>query len=439
MIFFFGLGLLISALIVVFFYAYCIERRYRESFRYNPKADYNYAFPEDSSFQVMLEKDGFLWPSPKTDTDTAFLKVSVHSNWTSIFFPPYMEIHSHGIVVKQYFEKTSSGIRYVNLSPLLAKVPTLVPGEKLVIKGHHLSWASGVTDLYLFQNLELKRARVLVLAPHPDDAEIAAFGLYNDQDASIITITAGERGKSKYKRFFKTPQKHALFQGKIRTWDSLVIPFWGNISPKKCLNLGYFDGTLKTMACNPDQKIHSESIGTSDLNTFRQYNISDLLPRDTPAEPTWNNLVTDLERLLTKINPSIIVTPNPLTDGSPDHQFTTLALLEALQRISSIQGSLYLYTVHSAYTTRWPFGTEESTVSLPPFFSKLSFFEKIYALHLSSDVYNRKFFALDDLHVAIPMRKFLRMDELFFVTPVKEASALREMFLGNFALKDQVP
>ena len=454
-------NLLIPALLAGFFYIDS-ECRYYKSFGYNLHSNYGYAFPKESVSSVTLEKNGFKWPSVKTDADTAFLKVTIQTDWTSLLFLPYVEIRYHGIVLKQYFEKMGSGIRYLNLSPLLEAIPPLAKGEKLVIKGHHLAWNPGASELYLFQNSKVNKARILILAPHPDDAEIATFGLYNDQDAYIVTITAGEGGKTKYKRFFKDAKKHSLFQGKVRTWDSLAIPFWGGISPEKCFNLGYFDGTLKAMSEEPARKAISPLIGTSNLNTFRQYNVSDLLPRNTDQPPTWDNLVADLEHLLTEINPSIIVTPCPATDGHPDHQFTTLALLQALQQTPEIKGSLYLYTVHSAYSSRWPLGTAKSVVSLPPFFSKLPFFEKIYSLHLPLDVYVDKFFSIDDMHDtrpvyflspqqstetwptvlqsiylywkgALTMRKYLRMDELFFVAPTENATHLREVFSKNLA------
>jgi len=460
-LFFLGEIFLILVLIAAFFYADS-ERRYYESFFYDLHADYGYAFPKDSISPVLLEKDGFKWPSAKTGVDTAFLKVAIRTDWTSLLFLPYAEIRYHGITLKQYFEKKGRGIRYLNLSSLLKAAPSLAKGEKLVVKGHHLSWDQGASELYLFQNPDIKKARILVLAPHPDDAEIATFGLYNDQDAYIVTLSAGEGGKSNYKRFFKDSERQALFKGKIRTWDSIEIPFWGGISPLRCFNLGYFDETLSKMFHNPSQKTASPFTGTSDPNTFRQYNVSDLLPKDNAEGPTWNSLVTDLEHLLLKINPSIIVTPCPVTDGHSDHQYTTIALLEALERTPSVKGSLYLYTVHGAYASRWPLGTAKSVVSLPPFFSKLPFFEKVYSLHLSLEAYTRKFFALDDMHDIRPvyflnmqqateawpvllqalylhwkgvlaMRKYLRMDELFFVAPIEKTSALREMFLKNLA------
>lgn len=460
-VFFYSGFILVLALIAVYLWG-DNEHRYYESFHYNLHTDYSYAFPKDSISPVTIEKGGLEWPGAKAGSDTAFLKIAIQTDWTSIFFFPSVEIHFRGIVLRQYFEKTGRGVRYLNLSQIANALPSPIKGEKIFLKGHHLHWTKGPSELYLFQNPEIQKARILILAPHPDDAEIATFGLSNNQDAYVITVTAGEGGKANYKGLFKDHKKQALFKGKVRAWDSITIPFWGGVSPLKCFNLGYFDETLNLMFRTPSQKISSPFTQTTDLKTFRQYNISNLLPKETAEGNTWNGLVKDLEQLLTEINPSIIVTPSPLTDGHSDHQFTTLALLEALQQTPTVKGNLYFYTVHAAYAPRWPLGTAKSVVSLPPFFSKLSFFEKIYALHLSSEAYIQKFFALDDMHdirpfyflniqqatEALPaalqalylhwrgvlvMRKYFRMDELFFVAPTENAASLREIFSKNLA------
>jgi LmbE family N-acetylglucosaminyl deacetylase len=454
-------GILIPALIVAYIYAGS-GLRYYQSFHYDLHSDYGYTFPKDSAFPAVIEKESFKWPASKAGADTAFLKVAIRTDWTSAFFFPFIEIRYRGTVLHQYFEKTGRGIRYLNLSQILKTLPPPGQGERILLKGHHMVLEEGASELYLFRNPEIQKARILVLAPHPDDAEIATFGLYDDQDAYVVTITAGEGGKSNYKRLFKKSKSQALFKGKVRTWDSITVPFWGGILPSRCFNLGYFDESLSAMFRNPSRKTFSPFAQTADLNTFRQYNISNLLPKETAEGPTWNGLVTDLEHLLTEIHPSVIVTPNPLTDGHSDHQYTTLALLEALQRTPSVKGSLYFYTVHAAYAPRWPLGTAKSVVSLPPFFSRIPFFEKIYSLHLPPEVYTRKFFAIDDMHdirpfyflniqqatEALPsalqafylhwrgvvvMRKYLRMDELFFVSSTENASRLREVFSKNLA------
>ena len=449
---------LILAILVACFYINN-EIRYFKSFHYDLHSDYVYFFPKDFATKVILEQDGFQWPVTKTSWDTAFLKINVRSSWTNVFFQPFIRVSYGGKRRRQYFEETAQGIRYLNLSSLAALMPPPSASDKIMLEGHHCSWIQGSTELYRFQNQDPRKARILVISPHPDDAELAAFGVSEGKDAYIITITPGEEGKLKYARFFPDEKEHALFQGTVRTWDSLVVPFWGKIGSERCFNLGYFDHTLKDMFQNPARKMSSRYAGTSDLKTFRQYNNSGLLSKDV-ADATWNNLVADLSQLLTTIAPDIIVTPNLLMDGHPDHEYSTIALLEAIQKAGITKGDLYLYTVHDSFSQQWPFGRAKSLVSLPPYFSGLPFFEKIFVENLSLKTFTKKYFAFDDLHSlrpvyflspnqytyaftsffqsfyiqwksAIFMRKFLRNQELFFVVPVEKASLLREEFLKN--------
>ena len=360
--------------------------------------------------------------------------------------------------IQQYFEKTAQGVRYINLSRFAGTSSSEASPDEVEFKGRYISWKPELTELYLFQNVDINKEKIFIIAPHPDDAEIATFGLYDHRDAYIVTITAGEDGKPRFKRFFPDKREHALFQGMVRTEDSITVPFWGGLMPERCVNLGYFDGTLEEMFKNPTRAVASVA-GTEDLSTFRKYNLSHLAAQEIPL-PTWNALVEDLSRLITLIQPTVIVTPNPLTDSHPDHQFSTIALLEAIQKSGLKTGSLYLYTVHNAHSSRWPFGKATSVVSLPPYFSKHPFFDKIYSYHLSQESFTRKLFALDDMHGFRPVyfltsdkysenfpiiiqsvylqwktisqaRKYLRDDELFFVLPVQKAGWLKEEFLRN--------
>ncbi|MCX5699658.1 MAG: PIG-L family deacetylase [Candidatus Omnitrophica bacterium] len=449
--------LFILAFTTCFFYVRA-EIRYYSEFSYNLHSDYVYSFPQSFAVQIKLERDGFNWPKTEKPWDTAILKIAVRSDWSSILFKPFIEINYRGNISRQYFEKTAKGIRYLNLSRLFKSAQSLTSGSKITLRGHSVSWEQFTTELYLFKNVDLSKEKILVIAPHPDDAEIAAFGLYDNKDAYIVTITAGEDGKPRFKRFYQDKKEHAFFQGWIRTWDSITVPFWGGIPPERCINLGYFDGTLKTMFEKPLEKMVSVA-GTSDLRTFRKYNLSDLTPKEA-SDAKWSNLVDDLSRILTQINPSVIVTPNPLTDAHPDHQFSTIALYEALQKTGITKGALYLYTIHDSFSSRWPFGHAFSLVSLPPYFSKMPLFDKIYSHHLNENTFIRKLFALDDMHgfrsiyflklseynnliltiiqsaylqwkTVLQARKYLRFDELFFVSPMEKAAFLREEFLKS--------
>ena len=59
--------------------------------------------------------------------------------------------------------------------------------------------------------------RVLVVAPHPDDAEIAAFGFYADTRAMVVTVTAGDASDR--------------YQNSMQRWMS----FWGCHRSDTCI------------------------------------------------------------------------------------------------------------------------------------------------------------------------------------------------------------
>ena len=91
-----------------------------------------------------------------------------------------------------------------------------------------------------------------MIAPHPDDAEIAAFGLYADRQASVVTVTAGNAGDMNYRASVSDPAEHYALKGYLRAVDSVTVPWQGNIPPERTANLGYFDGRLDAMYLAPE-------------------------------------------------------------------------------------------------------------------------------------------------------------------------------------------
>ena len=94
-----------------------------------------------------------------------------------------------------------------------------------------------------------------------------------------------------------------------------------------------------------------------------KYNIGSLLPK-RPGASTWTNLVDDLATVLKKVNPAVIVAPHPQLDSHADHQFATVAPVEALARRRP-RVTLLLYTNH-ADRNRHPYGPAGTVISLPP-------------------------------------------------------------------------
>jgi LmbE family N-acetylglucosaminyl deacetylase len=271
--------------------------------------------------------------------------------------------------------------------------------DKVLIKGRHISWESQDGQLLLFRNPTISGKKILVVSPHPDDAEIAAFGFYSNRDSYVVTITDGSAGAARYSKYFPGQDKAASYQlkAKLRVIDSITVPMIGGISPVRCYNLGYFDGSLEAMHNSPERENTSKYTKTSDVTRSRKINVAAL--SDSGAKATWNSLVTDLSILLKKINPDIIVTPHPILDSNRDHEYSSLAVLEALERVKpEKKGQIFLYSNHYVHTNRYPFGRRGATTSLPPLFSHPKRLKSVYSYSLTTQQQVEKVFALDAMH-----------------------------------------
>jgi LmbE family N-acetylglucosaminyl deacetylase len=236
--------------------------------------------------------------------------------------------------------------------------------------------------------------RILVVAPHPDDGEIAAFGLYADRQASVVTVTAGNAGDMNYRASVSDPAEHYALKGYLRAVDSVTIPWQGNIPPERTANLGYFDGQLDAMYLAPQQTFAEVYGANTDVALYRRVNLSKLVSSAARSN-TWQHLVEDLTEVLRKVNPGIVVMPDPRLDTHPDHEFTSVALVQALEQW---QGNpiFLLYTNH-ADSNHYPYGPAGTVVSLPPSERHVSM-QKIYSHRTAQALQIRKLFALESMH-----------------------------------------
>jgi LmbE family N-acetylglucosaminyl deacetylase len=308
--------------------------------------------------------------------------------------------------------------------------------------------------LYSFKNRDLSKAKILIVSPHPDDAEIAAFGLYSSYNNSFITtITAGDAsgvgsGYFKYDELFQGDlHAHNIKKGQIRSWNSITVPLLGNLKSDQVLNLGNFDGTLEAMYLNPNKDVIPEHIDERNMDIFRNYNIPSLDSLLT-AGNNWISLVENLKLVLKKVQPDIIVIPYPLIDTHKDHQYATLAMFEAIKALKIHNVDLFMYTNHFL-NELYPFGSAGSVVSLPPNMNLEIYFRSLYSFNLNFEQQRNKVFALDamnDLRMDTEwinweslfleslktlnrqilakeksyFRRAVRCNELFFVIPVED-------------------
>jgi len=428
---------------------------------YDVHQDYRMSFASDRALRTPVEisDTGFVVPAIPDDWDTAVLGLRLSSKLTGFWFEPYMSIGGEGSAAPQSFERGLSGIRYLSFTG-----NKLAPGDAIRLKGHHLKWKAQTGELVLFRNPPLRAKRILVLAPHPDDAEIAAFGLYSEHESWIATITAGNYVDGLYAHLYDSRGQQNELRGEMRAWDSITVPLLGGVGPERVVNLGYSNGSLERLF-EADDHDSELDLYTNELHArYRRGAVAELLG-DYPASPDWAGLVADLSALLRTIEPDVIVAPHPALDAAPDHRLTTIALAEALYQAADRRSVLFLYTNHHVLAEYYPFGPSDSAVGLPPWFDVDTLFASIYSHPLDKHRQVQKLFALDAMHdlraapdrfvggpterfvsrirwaakevVADPLgtysyfRRAIRPNELFFVYEPAERDLLRSSIEEN--------
>jgi LmbE family N-acetylglucosaminyl deacetylase len=376
---------------------------------YSADQDYRYKFSDGlSPVPFNLNKDGrpiFSREVVFEPEDTLLLEVTIKAGWLGCVFDPLVIINSGEVADGQAFERNARGTRYVNLTGWAAAV---AKGD-LRLAGRHCQVGS-VGQLWVFRHGDYAKKRLLIVAPHADDAELAAFGLYSKADECwIVTLTAGEVEAGHYRRMGYSATEAALLKGRLRAWNSVTVPRWGGVPEQNCLHLGYFCLQLPAMRSNPEQPVGSRVAGLNDTRPFRAYNQLSL-PSDGDGLPTWDNLKADLLHMLALINPEVIVLPHPELDPHPDHVSAYSLVTETLADSGYSPEALLCYANHLHDNDRWPMGCAHSGVPLPPKFSGETL-GLPYSLVIDESAQRDKAVALGmmhDLQTPLPLKKRLR-------------------------------
>jgi LmbE family N-acetylglucosaminyl deacetylase len=135
----------------------------------------------------------------------------------------------------------------------------------------------------------------------------------------------------------------------------------------------------------------------TDVGVYRRWNIGTLLDKQKARASTWDNLVEDVSDVLRRVKPAVVVLPHPQLDSHLDHQFTAVALAQALARWKK-PVALLLYTNHAAQN-QYPFGPAGTIQSLPPPEGGGPVtLDRVFSLTLSPELQRRKLFALESMH-----------------------------------------
>jgi LmbE family N-acetylglucosaminyl deacetylase len=369
---------------------------------YRAADDYRYEFPPDTLKQAVSIEHGVVRLSePLGEGETLILEVELKASWLGRWLDPYIEVGDD----RQDFERGVKGRRFLNLS---GQELALAQGS-LTLRGRYCSVAAK-GELWGMSNPDYGRQRLMIMAPHADDAELAAFGLYSRaEEVSIVTLTQGEIEAEEYQRLGLGPAQAARLKGRLRSWDSLAIPLWGGVPVDQCVQLGYYCLQLPSMVQEPTKTFGSRESGDSDVRSVRRHNALSL-PADVDGAPTWHNLVADLAFLLDHFRPEVVVTPHSELDPHGDHVAATRAVLEAIAASAWKPRTLLMYANHLHDNDRWPMGPAGAGIALPPAIEPLPA-DKLWSPLLSREVQLDKAMALameHDLHGGQVFKRRLR-------------------------------
>jgi LmbE family N-acetylglucosaminyl deacetylase len=369
---------------------------------YSPDSDYLYQFADAAQAQSVSLVNGRLQLSqPLQAGQTLLLELQIRSAWLGRWRDPHVLAGDD----RQDFERGVAGRRYLNLSGQRDAVAEGV----LQLKGVFCRLPDTAT-LYVLDNPDYGQQPLMILAPHADDAELAAFGLYSQAaERCIVTLTQGEIEAERYEGLGLDRAQAARLKGRLRSWDSMAVPLWGGVPQNQCIQLGYYCLQLPAMAEAPQQPFGSRDSQDADTRSARSYN-SLRLPGDHDGAPTWDNLVADLVALLEAYRPNVVVTPHPELDPHADHVATTRALYEAVSRSAHKPEVALFYANHLHDNDRWPMGPAGMGIALPPFVDAPSM-DHLWSTSLSAQVQLDKAMALGmqhDLQGPPPFKKRMR-------------------------------
>ena len=370
-------------------------REYRKWFRLaSHRTDQLNLRGANPAISLTLDRDGFdLPPHLEATGQTALLSLSVTASFLGRFRAPYVELTGRQ-GYRQYFERGATGRRYLNLTPILQLGQSLLP-RRVRLHGSSIRW-SAEASLLIFPAPLAGTSDVLVLAPHPDDAEIAAFGMYAVHRSWVATITAGEKGTGNLPASM-TAAARSDRAASLRVSESLLIPRLGGVPAHQCANLVLPDGALRLMAREPSKPFRLACETGRRRSALRSENRIPELQAGN-AECTWHELIAEIRLLLSLSRPKIVVCPHPIIDKHPDHVYTTVALAQALRDLDGPRPLIFLYVVHTEGVPSYPLGPVESLVGVPPGCLDRWLGDSVYSHMLEPAVQRAKYLAVASTH-----------------------------------------
>ncbi|WP_157959044.1 PIG-L deacetylase family protein [Salinicola endophyticus] len=205
---------------------------------------------------------------------------------------------------------------------------------------------------------------ILILAPHPDDAEIAAGGFYTDHAESVhlVTLSCGEQLKGLKRQYLSglDDDLDSAIRRKAewRRWNVFATPLLSGIPPERSTLVGVPDGAgWALMHDGIGQRL---PIPLSDVRRFNRI----ALPPSRGERLERDDVVAALRQLIDTLKPATLLVTDPEFDPHPDHRAASLALALALDGSRHRPRTVLLYANH--YRDAFPPGPAFQPAWMPP-------------------------------------------------------------------------
>lgn len=373
------------------------------------KLDYQYALKSDCEFQLSISKRtsriieidiNDLDSDIDTGDYTWLLEFHYHSNHKKRLGVISFLNEEHNFLPisnNQYFEANQQGIRYLNLTDVKLD-------ENLSFSYRYCSIGSEI-KLLGFKKPPLIDGPILIIAPHADDAELAAYGLYQEfsENVWITTVNAGHNIQKLSHQYIEGLDDNisdaTKRKAKIRAWNSMTTPLLAGVDFERLSYLGYFGITKEDLYKVEDEPRLDKVVGHLPSMTYRKMNTISL-PNDSLQKNTGSALIKDLVSLIEQIKPTTILVTHPEIDPHHEHVVAAHATAIAINQASYMPKRILLYVNHLRDNKNFPYGPEHVRTALPPWYTAESVIGSFscYSHSLNLETQKNKVIALDSMH-----------------------------------------
>lgn len=361
----------------------------------------NYEYPLKATWEcsVNISNSGFLECDNQDSCVIDHHSILLRFSYTSLSKKKLgvISVNEHAFSTKQYFEAGQKGIRYLNITGIKSLKDISITCENCDI--------SIENQLLGFKNPDLDSEPILIIAPHADDAELSAYGLYSDHASNtwIATINTGSNLQGLERQYIQNLDTDIALaekrKGYIRSWNAMTTPLLAKVPMQQLLSLGYFNISSSSILNTPKDIVSHPSISDISPNHFRQWNHVKL-SNDTHNINSGAALIQDLVELIEHIQPRTILVTHPEIDPHDEHVASAIALHLALQKSTFIPENILFYVNHLRGIKLFPYGPEHSRTALPPWFKSSSLLDdsSCYSHALSYSKQQEKVLAFDTMH-----------------------------------------